>query len=108
MYLKIIFEVQQVSGSLLDLQKERHGILLRERKTKNPGEFKDRNNRAGNTEFVDKELVPGTLKKGYDWYRMLQHPFAKAAYMMFIISEVHPCLDGHYRIAGIMTNAELS
>jgi hypothetical protein len=46
----------------------------------------------GNTEFVDWQLVTGTLKKGFDWYQLLQHPFAKAAYMMFLISEVHPFL----------------
>jgi hypothetical protein len=92
---------------LLQLLRERHAILLGARKTKNPGEFKDRNNRAGDTEFVDKELVPGTIKKGYDWYSLLQHPFAKAAYMMFMISEVHPFIDGNGRIARVMMNAEL-
>ena len=93
---------------LLQLLRERHAILLSARKTKNPGEFKDKNNRAGTTEFVDKELVPGTLKKGFEWYSLLQHPFAKAAYMMFMISEVHPFLDGNGRIARVMMNAELS
>jgi Fic family protein len=93
---------------LLKLLRERHAFLLSGRKTKNPGEFKDKNNRAGSTEFVEMELVPGTLKKGFDWYSMLQHPFAKAAYMMFIVSEVHPFLDGNGRIARVMMNAELS
>ena len=93
---------------LLQLLRERHAILLSARKTKSPGEFKDKNNRAGTTEFVDKELVPGTLKKGFEWYTLLQHPFAKAAYMMFMISEVHPFLDGNGRIARVMMNAELS
>jgi hypothetical protein len=93
---------------LLQLLRERHAILLSARKTKSPGEFKDRNNRAGNTEFVDKELTPGTLKKGFDWYSLLQHPFAKAVYMMFMVSEVHPFLDGNGRIARVMMNAELS
>jgi Fic family protein len=93
---------------LLNLLKERHAILLSARKTKNPGEFKDKNNRAGSAEFVDMELVPGTLKKGFDWYSLLQHPFTKAAYIMFMISEVHPFLDGNGRIARVMMNAELS
>ncbi|MES2331854.1 MAG: Fic family protein [Bacteroidota bacterium] len=92
----------------LTLLQERHAILLSARTSKNPGEFKDKNNRAGNTEFVDKELVRGTLKKGYDWYSILRHPFAKAAYMMFLVSEVHPFLDGNGRIARVMMNAELS
>ena len=93
---------------LLKLLRERHAILLSARKTKKPGEFKDKNNRAGNTEFVDEELVPGTLKKGFDWYSLLQHPFAKAAFLMFMVSEVHPFLDGNGRIARVMMNAELT
>lgn len=95
-------------ADLLKVLRERHAILLSARKSKNPGEFKDKNNRAGTTEFVDKDLVPGTLKKGYEWYSLLQHPFARAAYMMFMISEVHPFLDGNGRIARVMMNAELS
>jgi hypothetical protein len=93
---------------LLKLLRERHAELLSARQTKNPGEFKDKNNRPGTTEFVDKQLVPGTLKKAFDWYSLLQHPFAKAAYMMFMISEVHPFLDGNGRIARVMMNADLS
>ncbi len=100
--------VPTTSDHLLKLLRDRHALLLSARKGKSPGEFKDKNNRAGTTEFVDKELVPGTLKKGFDWYSLLQHPFAKAAYMMFMISEVHPCLDGNGRIARVMMNAELS
>jgi Fic family protein len=93
---------------LLNLLRERHAVLLSARPGKHPGEFKDKNNRAGNTEFVAKELVIGTLKRGFDWYQLLRHPFAKASYMMFLISEVHPFLDGNGRIARIMMNAELS
>jgi Fic family protein len=43
-----------------------------------------------------------------DAYSLLQHPFARAAYIMFMISEVHPFLDGNGRIARVMMNAELS
>jgi hypothetical protein len=57
---------------------------------------------------VDFNLVTGTLIKGFDYYTALRHPFAKAAYMMFLISEVHPFLDGNGRLARIMMNAELS
>jgi Fic family protein len=92
----------------LNLMRTRHAILLQARTNKKPGEFKDRNNRAGNTEFVDKELVIGTLKKGFEWYSLLREPFAKAVYMMFLVSEVHPFNDGNGRIARVMMNAELS
>lgn len=95
-------------NEFLDLMRRRHAILLQSRISKKPGEFKDKNNRAGNTEFVDKQLVAGTLKKGFEWYSLLKEPFAKAVYMMFIVSEVHPFLDGNGRIARVMMNAELS
>ncbi len=92
----------------LDLMRNRHTRLLQSRTSKRPGEFKDRNNRAGNTEFVDWSLVNGTLKKGFEWYTLLKDPFSKAVYMMFLVSEVHPFLDGNGRIARVMMNAELS
>ena len=88
--------------SMLNLLKERHVVLLRARHTKNPGQFKEINNRAGNTTFVDWQLVSGTLKKGYEWYSLLRHPFAKAAYMMFLVSEVHPFLDGNGRTSRLV------
>jgi hypothetical protein len=96
------------ADEFLGLMRDRHAVLLQSRKAKKPGEFKDRNNRAGNTEFVDWSLVNGTLKKGFEWYSLLKDRFAKAVYMMFMISEVHPFLDGNGRIARVMMNAELS
>jgi hypothetical protein len=93
---------------LIDLLKYRHKILLSARTSKKPGEFKDKNNKAGNTHFVDKELVRGTLTKGFEIYKGLQNPMSKAIFMMFMISEVHPFLDGNGRTARVMMNAELS
>jgi len=92
---------------LLSILKYRHEILLGSRPSKNPGQFKDRNNRAGDTLFIDYTLVKGTLIKGFDFYQALTEPFARAAFMMFMISEVHPFLDGNGRISRIMMNAEL-
>ena len=91
----------------LKIMSYRHSILLSARLDKNPGLFKDKNNFAGSTAFVDFNLVSGTLIQSYDFYRALDHPFAKAAYIMFVISEVHPFLDGNGRIARVMMNAEL-
>ena len=95
------------SEELLHILKYRHALLFKHRKQNNPGEFKDRNNRAGETHFVDLNLVRGTLIKGFDYYRALKHPFAKAAFMKFMISETHPFLDGNGRMSRIMMNAEL-
>lgn len=98
----------QTPEELLHILQYRHRVLLSARHSKNPGEFKHINNRAGDTHFVDKNLVQGTLIKGFDFYRNLTDPFSKAAYIMFLISEVHPFLDGNGRIARVMMNAELT
>ena len=92
----------------IDILQYRHAIILSARLSKKPGQFKDKDNFAGDTSFVNFDLVIGTLKKGFDYYSMLNHPFAKAAYIMFLISEVHPFLDGNGRMARIMMNAELT
>jgi hypothetical protein len=104
-------EMESVPNSpdeFLTMLSYRHKILLSAREDKNPGLFKDKNNFAGNTSFVDFNLVRGTLIQSFDLYKALEHPFSKAAYMMFIISEVHPFLDGNGRIARVMMNAELT
>lgn len=67
-----------------------------------------RNNHAGETYFVDYNLVKGTLRKGYEFYQALREPFARAMMMLFIVSEVHPFNDGNGRISRIMMNAELT
>lgn len=96
------------ADDLLKIISYRHKILLSVRADKNPGLFKDKNNFAGQTSFVDFNLVKGTLIKSFDFYQALLDPFAKAAYMMFVISEIHPFLDGNGRIARVMMNAELT
>jgi fido (protein-threonine AMPylation protein) len=98
----------KTSDELINILLYRHKILLSARESKNPGMFKDRNNFAGQTSFVDLTLVRGTLVKSFDFYQALEHPFSKAVYMMFVISEVHPFLDGNGRIARVMMNAELT
>lgn len=95
------------AAQLIDIMQYRHKVLLSARPNKQPGAFKDRNNRAGETMFVDYRFVKGTLKKGFEYYAALTSPFAKAVFMMFMISEVHPFLDGNGRLARIMMNAEL-
>jgi fido (protein-threonine AMPylation protein) len=95
------------ANGFLNILQTRHKTLLSARIGKSPGQFKSKNNRAGNTHFVDFKLVRGTLTRGFDFYKILNSPFARAAYMMFLVSEVHPFEDGNGRIARIMMNAEL-
>ena len=94
-------------NELIELLKYRHFKILGGRQDKNPGVFKSKVNRAGDSHFVQPEHVIGTLKMGYDMIRALDDPLARAIYMMFLISEVHPFDDGNGRIARVMMNAEL-
>ena len=110
----IVFDRREMSvvpntpEELLDLLQARHKTLLSARMGKHPGLFKMQNNRAGNGYFVDYELIKGTLKKDFDFYKALRSPYAKAVFMLFMVSEVHPFDDGNGRISRIMMNAELT
>lgn len=97
----------QTPDDLLQVLLFRHKILLNAREDKKPGLFKDKNNFAGSASFVDFNLVKGTLVRSFDFYAALNHPFSKACFMMFVISEIHPFLDGNGRVARVMMNAEL-
>ena len=79
----------------VELVRERHGLVMEGRPTKRPGEFKDRMNRAGSTEFVAPHLVDGTLREGWRIGQELLDPFARAVFAMFLVSEVHPFIDGN-------------
>ena len=95
------------ADELIELMQDRHRILMVARPDRNPGMFKMQNNHAGDTHFVDCTLVRGTLKKGFNFYQALEHPFASSLFMLFMVSEVHPFNDGNGRISRIMMNAEL-
>lgn len=91
----------------LALLSRRHAAIMEARPDKNPGMFKTMTNRAGNTVFVAPDLVTGTLEKGIAFLQGLGEPFHRAAFMMLLVSEVHPFADGNGRAARIMMNAEL-
>lgn len=90
-----------------ELLRKRHALVMAGRPEKNPGCFKEKLNRAGSTVFVAPELVKGTLIQGFDILQSLPKGFARACFMMFLASEVHPFSDGNGRLARIMMNAEL-
>ena len=93
--------------SFVALLKERHAACMEMRQDKMPGQFKSKENRAGSTFFVASDLVLGTLEKGFEICRGLELALHRAIFMMFLVSEVHPFVDGNGRIARIMMNAEL-
>ena len=84
-----------------------HATLMAGRPEVGPGEWKTKANQAGGTRFVEPELVPGTLTKGWEVARALRTAFQRAAMIMFVLTEVHPFTDGNGRIARAFMNAEL-
>lgn len=97
----------QSCSELNALLKERHYTLMQNRPEALPGKYKENPNRAGDTHFVHPDNIEGTLEQGFERYQNLQPGLARAAFLMFLISEVHPFSDGNGRISRIMMNAEL-
>jgi hypothetical protein len=97
----------RTEADLFALLKKRHATLMEGRPDKSPGLFKKASNRASQTVFVAPEDVEGTLARGFELAASLEAPLARAIYMMFLISEVHPFADGNGRVARVMMNAEL-
>ena len=85
-----------------------NALVMQRRADKRPGEWKDKPNQAGNTYFVMPELVPGTLREGFERILALMHPLARAVMTMFVIAEVHPFLDGNGRTARLAMNCVLT
>ena len=82
--------------------------ILSSRPDKNPGEWKEQANQAGNTIFVQPELAKGTLREGFKRIALLEDPFARALMAMFVVTEVHPFMDGNGRTARLTMNAYLT
>lgn len=91
----------------IDLLRRRHASVMEGRPDKLPGTFKSKSNQAGQTVFVEPNMVMGTLEKGFEFLQSLSEPFHKAVFMMILVSEVHPFIDGNGRVGRIMMNAEL-
>lgn len=94
--------------AVLTQLRARHADYMRERPEVGPGEFKVKANRAGNTEFVDPNLVRGTLLEGSKLLPTVPAGTARALLAMFLVAEVHPFSDGNGRLARLVMNAELS
>jgi hypothetical protein len=91
----------------LNLLRRRHAVIMESGPEKLPGQFKTMENQAGSTVFVAPALVIGTLRQGFGMYQALAEPFTRALFMMFLVAEVHPFMDGNGRMARVMMNAEL-
>ena len=114
---RIVGDRQEMSRSMVAPQVEwnhffellcaRHGEIMAARPETRPGELKTEPNFAGQTRFVSPELVEGTLRKGFELLQTLDGGFRRAAFLLFVISEVHPFRDGNGRVARVFMNAEL-
>ena len=102
-----IRRIPKSSDELEQILKSRHQFLFEERPEILPGEFKTTNNQAGSTVFVHPSYVKGTLHKGFELYQSLPVGLARAIFIQFLITDVHPFNDGNGRISRIMMNAEL-
>jgi hypothetical protein len=101
-------EPPQTADDFLLWLKNVNALVMRSRHDKNPGEWKTRDNRAGATLFVAHELVQGTLREGFERIEALEDPLARALMIMFVVSEVHPFMDGNGRTARLAMNCILS
>jgi hypothetical protein len=105
--LTMMREIPSSVESFVDILQDRHAVVMAAHKGMRPGAFKEKPNRAGETHFVVPELVRGTLGHAFELLQGLEHPLARAAFIMFAVAEVHPFSDGNGRVARIMMNAEL-
>ncbi|MBX3196274.1 MAG: Fic family protein [Microbacteriaceae bacterium] len=96
------------ADEFLDLLRDRHAVMMAAHHHHAPGQWKTLRNQAGATIFVEPELVPGTLRAGWDAGARLTDPFQRATYVMFMITEVHPFADGNGRSARVAMNTELA
>lgn len=92
----------------LQLLTVRHQAIMGGRPDRNPGRFKRVRNQAGSYVFVEPALVEGTLVEGFRRLESLPVGFARAAYVLFLVSEVHPFDDGNGRVSRVAACAELS
>jgi hypothetical protein len=90
------------------LLERRHRLIMGGRPEKRPGQFKEKSNQAGSYVFVAPALVEGTLIEGFRRLVDLPSGFPRAAFGLFLISEVHPYDDGNGRVARAAMCAELT
>jgi len=87
---------------------QRHRAMLARRPESHPGELKTVSNWAGTTQFVEPIFVGGTMELGSQIALTVPEGLARAIYYAFLVSEIHPFVDGNGRLSRLTMNAELS
>jgi Fic family protein len=100
--------VPGTSDQLFALLERRHRLVMGGRPEKRPGRFKQKSNQAGSYVFVAPALVEGTIIEGFRRLVDLPPGLPRAAYELFLISEVHPYDDGNGRVARAAMGAQLT
>lgn len=100
-------KIPNAPDEFLTILKDRHHAIMEARPDKLPGKFKSDLNRAGSTHFVAPEMVEGTLSQGFEMSQAVVAGMPRAIFIMFVVAEVHPFVDGNGRVARAMMNAEL-
>ncbi len=95
------------SDEFRQLLTRRHAFLMHDRPDKRAGQWKEKLNQAGNIMFAAPETVNGTLAQGLERYLDLPAGFARAVFIHFVITQVHPFDDGNGRLARLFLSAEL-
>jgi hypothetical protein len=104
---KVSGKVATTPQKYIELIKIRHARMMASRTDVSPGVFKERNNEVGSRVFVRPELVSETIARGWQSGRDLNSATARAFFMLFVVSEVHPFQDGNGRISRLGMNAVL-
>lgn len=110
---EIVSDIKEMSrlprdaDDFMEMLRDRHSVMMSAHPKKLPGRWKDEEVSAGATVFVHPDHVVGTLRAGWEEGVALTDPFQRATYMMFVVSEVHPFLDGNGRSARVAMNGEL-
>ena len=100
--------VPESLSDLIELLITRHGRIMSGRPEASPGQFRDTAVFADNYEFMDPALIRGTLAYGFERLQRIEAPPARAVFLHYLLTEVHPFLDGNGRVARLTANAELS
>ncbi len=82
--------------------------MLERRPEVTPGEFKEHNNFAGKTRFVEQGSVRGTLHEGVKLASSVPEGLTRAVFYAFLVSDIQPFSDGNGRLSRLMMDAELS